>query len=135
MIHKCTRNGQTLRFPLLCDPEFPADVTPEARDLFAKTLDVKVLGVDLSRVTHATIRSINGPTMADAQMAGSHIKDPVRGGFAAAEAIVRAGLVSVDGLDDVTQAGGLYLALVMELAQRIQTWSTLGESVGSSSVP
>ena len=54
---------------------------------------------------------------------------------AAAVAIAKVGHVSVDGLDDVTQAGGLYLALVMELAQRIQAWSTLGESAGSSSAP
>lgn len=135
MLKRASRIGQTIRIPILCDPEMP-EVTDGAREFFAATLDAAALGVDLSRVSHAVIRGLSGPQMADAQIAamdggGDDRKTALR----AARAIVDAGLVSIDGLPNIEEAGPLYLPLVFELSQRITAWSTLGEPAGSPSAP
>lgn len=135
MLKKATRIGQKHRIPLVCDPEFP-DVDADRLSLFAESLDAAALGdVDLSGITHVVIRGLSGPEFADCQMAAIGAADEKAAGLRVSEAIAKAGTVSVDGLDDLREAGPFYLSLVMELAVRIRAWSMLGESVGSSCAP
>lgn len=118
---------------------------------FADHLDPAILTTDLDGVARVTIRGLSGAQLADAETAGkmaairAKAKDPAQ--YVEAE-LLRAGLVAVDGFDDAPGANGYpvevlsgpggmaeWSAFRPEFAARIRTWSTLGESVLSPSVP
>lgn len=156
-IKKATRIGQTLRIPLLCDPDYQAarlaalDAGADRADIeasearFEETLDASALRIQVPDLTHATIRSIGGADFAaadDDALSARHF------GAARAAGIVARALVSVEGFEDLRPADGLYpvdrlAALVgpvwsgmrVELVQRIDTFCRLGEPAASPSAP
>lgn len=160
-LKRATRTGQVLRIPLLCDPDYRArrlERLPEAEaeeKLFFETLDTKVLKTDLTNVTHVMIRGLNGSAFAEANAAAYEAmrgKEWTEAGFNMAymTEVVRRGLLGIDGDDPGCPAPALYpienlsgdggygemwAVMLLELNARIRTWGTLGESVGSSSVP
>lgn len=156
-IKKATRIGQTVRIPLLSDPDYQAarlaaiesGVSREAVEAsevrFGETLDASLLIVQAPDITHATIRSIGGADFSEADdeaISARHF------GAARAVGIISRGLVSVDGFDDLRPVDGRYpveqlAALVgpvwsslrVELVSRIDVWCSLGESAASPSAP
>jgi hypothetical protein len=156
-IKKATRLGQTVRIPLLSDPDYQAArlvaldagadrEAIEASELrFGETLDASLLIVQAPDVTHATIRSIGGADFADADddaVSAKHF------GAARAVGIISRALVSVDGFEDIRPVGGRYpveqlatlvgpvwASLRVELVARIDAWCRLGESGASPSAP
>ena len=156
-IKKATRIGQTIRIPLLCDPDYQAartaalDAGASRADLeagearYAETLDASALRVLAPDVTHATIRSIGGAGFAEADdeaLSARHF------GAARAAGIVARALVSVEGFDDLRPVDGLYpvdrlaalvgpvwSAMRVELLHRIDAFCRLGEPVASPSAP
>lgn len=118
---------------------------------FGEHLDEALLTTDLAGVSRVTIRGLSGAQLADAETAGrlaaarAKTKDPTP--FLEAE-LLRAGLVSVEGFDEAPGVNGFPVEVLSapggmaewgafrgEVALRIRTWSTLGESVLSPSVP
>jgi len=118
---------------------------------FGEHLDESVLTTNLDGVARVTIRGLSGAQLADAEAAGrlaatkAKAKDSTP--FLEAE-LLRAGLVSVDGFDEAPGVNGYPVEALSgpggmaewgvfrgEVAIRIRTWSTLGESALSSSVP
>lgn len=118
---------------------------------FGEHLDESVLTTDITGVSRVTIRGLSGAQLADAETAGrlaatkAKAKDATP--FLDTETI-RAGLVSVDGFDESPGPNGYPVEALSapggmaewgtfrgEVAARIRTWSTLGESVLSPSVP
>lgn len=118
---------------------------------FAEHLDVALLTLPLEDVARLTIRGLSGAQLADADNAGrlaavrARAKDPT--GHIETE-LVRAGLVALDGFDlapgpngypveTLSGPGGIaeWAELRREVAARVRTWSTLGESALSPSGP
>lgn len=122
--------------------------------LFVQTLDPAALGVDLAGVTHVTIRGLGGDAFAEcdevalrklAALPKDERSDAAMASLRSSE-LMRRGLVSVDGFDDLSatpypveklaqQVGSIWTAMRWEIAARIEAWSHLGESAGSSSAP
>lgn len=114
-------------------------------------LDESTLTTDLTDVSRVTIRGLSGAQLADAETSGrlaavrAKAKDAAP--FIETE-LVRVGLVAVDGFTETPGVNGFPVEVLSapggmaewgsfrtEVAARIRTWSTLGESVLSPSVP
>lgn len=163
-LKRAVRGGQSVRLPLLCDPDYRAGVLArltaagdrgvrdtsraaiadeEAR--FALSLDPTVLLTPCADVTHIVVRGLSGSEVGSADDEAMASARPFVG--ARADAIIARGLVRVDGFD-LERKGGMYpvseLAdavgaawseLRAEIHARILRFSDLGELVASSSVP
>ena len=120
---------------------------------FGEHLDESVLTTDLAGVSRVTIRGLSGAQLADAETAGrlaatkAKAKAKDSDPFMDTE-VIRAGLVSVEGFDEAPGVNGYPVEALSspggmaewgtfrdEVAMHIRTWSTLGESVLSPSVP
>ena len=152
-INRGAKPGQTLRIPLLCDPtyQYRRDVRGERADesMFSTTLDPACLAVPLDGVSHAVIRALSGAEFeaADSAVPPGLAATPLAMVFRRQTEMVRRGLVWFDGdpegaaqtLYDVDalarQTGALWPEIRSELAARIEVFSTLGESAGSSCAP
>jgi hypothetical protein len=164
-LKRAVRGGQSVRLPLLCDPDYRAGVLTRltaaddrgAREVervaiadeearFALSLDPTVLLTPCADVTHVVVRGLSGSEVGAADDEAMASGRPFAG--ARADGIIARGLVRVDGFD-FERRGGLYpvadLAdavgaaawseLRAEIYARILRFSDLGESVASSSAP
>lgn len=157
-IKRAVRKGECLPIPLLCDPEYQArrstrigegmgakerraEVESEER-VFRDTLDSSVLKTPLDGITRVVIRGILGTDFADAQADAYEVGagNDSRFGQANMVAVFRRGLVSYDGAQETPESlsgegglGSFWPAVLYEAHARIQTWSSMGESPGSSS--
>lgn len=99
MIQRVTRIGAFARLPLLFDPlvyqRMPEADRDKRIDLFNEALDSGLLGIDMTDVTHVTVRVLDGAAPADATLS-----------------VMRRGKVSPD--DQI----GFGTAVQMEMARR-----------------
>ncbi len=121
----------------------------DAEARFAASLDSACFAVSLDGVSHAVIRALSGAEFeaADSAVPPALAASPLAMVFRRQTEMVRRGLVWFDGdpegaapaLYDVDalarQTGALWPEIRSELAARIETFSTLGESAGSSCAP
>jgi hypothetical protein len=122
----------------------------DAEERFAASLDPGCLPVSLDGVSHVVIRAISGTQFeaADSAVPAGLASTPSAMYFRRQVERVRRGLVWFDGdpidaapkpLYDVDvlaeQTGALWPELRNEIANRIEVFSTMGESVGSACVP
>jgi hypothetical protein len=157
-INRGAKPGRTLRIPLLCDPTYQErravftdrDGLVDAEERFAASLDPECLPVLLDGVSHVVIRALSGTQFeaADSAVPAGLAASPSAMYFRRQVERVRRGLVWFDGdpidaapkpLYDVDalaeQTGALWPELRNEIANRIEVFSTMGESVGSACVP
>ena len=153
MIKRAARSTDRIRLPLLCDPvaqhRLAALGRAEAKrraEVFADTLDPATLGIDLGGISHVTIRGLSGLDFqeADAAVPLSLSEQPLALVFAQQVERIRLGLAAMDDEPESnpypvdrlsSEVGSLWPELRSEVAARIEAFSTLGESAGSSSAP
>ena len=161
---RATKAGQSIRIPLLSDPDYQArrllrpeglEVVSAEEKLFFESLDTSVLKTDLTDVTHIVIKGLTGKDFSDAQTGAFN---SIRGesysesafGHANILEVIKRGLVSIDGNDPGCPSPPLYPVellygnngygeywpiIMYEIHERIKIWSSMGESSGSRSAP
>lgn len=122
----------------------------DSEERFGSSLASSCLSVDITGVSHAVIRALSGVEFeaADSAVPPGLASSPLAMVFRRQSEMVRRGLVWFDGdpadaapkaLYDIdalaSQTGALWPEIRSELAARIEVFSTLGESAGSSCVP